>query len=259
MRDSITILNESFHSAYRDATRERQAAAPIFILLGDELISHHRGERRAHRARPLAYHTIKTISHAPVALYSLARRASEYLPDAALSLRNRIDSVRFDHLTGPLLEDAKSVLQQTLEAADEYLRCCLDLPTFTGHVGNALLKLRWHATALHLSELDRVVTSELAQMDDNERSLLQVVVAGVHQARDRSLGTQYFHKRLPEGCPAGERVLYGEGVHDEQAALELVALQRFDREVALAFFGDPTRLQQDVLGDAAEEILSTLP
>jgi hypothetical protein len=258
MRDSVSVLNESFHSAYRYATEERQAVAPIFILLGDELISHHGGERRAHVARPSAYHTIKTISHAPVALYSLAR-ASEHLPDAALTLRNRIDSVRLDDLTGPLLADAKSVSQQTIEAADAYLRRSLDLPTFTRHVGDALLKLRWHATTLHLSVLDRVVTFELAQMDDNERALLQVVVAGVHQARARSLGTQYFHKRLPEGCPAGERVLYGEGVHDERAALELVALQRFDREVALAFFGDPKKLQQDVLGDIAEEVLSTLP
>ena len=71
-----------------------------------------------------------------------------------------------------------------------------------------------------------------------------------HQARARSLGMQYFQKRLGEPPGAEERVSYAEGVADAEEALALVGTRRADRAIASAFFGDPHRLQRDVLGDA---------
>jgi hypothetical protein len=38
-------------------------------------------------------------------------------------------------------------------------------------------------------------------------------------------------------------------------ALALVGTRRLDRRVAAAFFGDPSRLQRDVLGDSVRERL----
>jgi hypothetical protein len=255
MHPSVGVLNEAFQVAYRLATKERQATAPIFILIGDELVVYNRDARRAHVVKPDAYHVLKTVSHAPLAMYALSKTREPAL-DAAAMLQSRIEETRLEELTGAARADCEFVLRETAEAIDLYLGRRLDVGAFTQRMGDALRRLRWHATALHMAELDRHVEAELARMNQDERSLLQVVVAGVHQARDRSLGTLYFQRRLPAGCPAGERVLYGEGVRTEQSALELVSLQRFDREIAAAFFGDPAKLQQDILGDAAEEIIA---
>ncbi len=40
--------------------------------------------------------------------------------------------------------------------------------------------------------------------------------------------------------------------------MALVGKRRFDRAIATAFFGDATRLQRDVLGDAAASLLGDL-
>ena len=70
---------------------------------------------------------------------------------------------------------------------------------------------------------------------------------------------QYFRKRFAEPSGVETHVTYAEGVRDERAALALVATQRLDRSVALAFFGDEKRLQRDILGDAAERQLGSFP
>jgi hypothetical protein len=51
----------------------------------------------------------------------------------------------------------------------------------------------------------------------------------------------------------------GGGVTSVDEALRLVATCHFDRELAAAFFGDPKRLQRDVLGDAAAALLGAAP
>ncbi|MEO7109115.1 MAG: hypothetical protein ABI183_01645 [Polyangiaceae bacterium] len=51
------------------------------------------------------------------------------------------------------------------------------------------------------------------------------------------------------------RLTYAEGVEAPQEALDLLGVQRIDRTIAGAFFGDTKRLQRDVLGDAAAKLL----
>lgn len=238
-------VNEAFHDAYAAARAAREDDAPVFVLLADELVAHWKG-RRAHVVRPRSFHAIKAISHAPIALYALLRAGRD-----PADLRVRIDAADLDEVpAGAARDDCAATLAETRDAMDSG-----ELPR---SLGPLLHRLTLHATELHLGALDRHVNEELSRLDARERSRLQVVVTGDHQARNRSLGMQYFSKRLPEGNPAGERVLYAEGITDEKAALALVALQRLDREVAEAFFGDPARLQSDVLGKAAEEVLSRL-
>jgi hypothetical protein len=84
------------------------------------------------------------------------------------------------------------------------------------------------------------------------------VVVGDHQARARSLGMQYFKRRLQEPPGADQRVTYGENIEDEDEAISLVATRRLDKQIAQAFFGDENRLQRDVLGDAAKRCLDEL-
>lgn len=239
-------VNETFHEAYAAARDARERDAPVLVLLGDELVAHWKG-RRAHVVRPRSFHAIKAISHAPVALYALLRAGRD-----AAGLRDCLASADLDEVpAGAPRDDCAETLRLT--------RVAMDGGELPRALGPLLYRLTVHATEIHLDALDHAVNGELARLDARERSRLQVVVTGDHQARRRSLGMQYFAKRLPQGDPAGERVLYAEGVTDEKAALDLVALQRLDREVAEVFFGDPSRLQSDVLGEAAAEVLGRSP
>lgn len=236
-------VNEAFHDAYAAARDARERDAPVLVLLADQLVAHWQGQRRAHVVRPPSFHAIKAISHAPVALYALLR-ANRRTDD----LRARLDAADLEAVpAGAPRDDCAETLRLT--------RVAMDGGELPRALGPLLYRLTVHASEIHLDALDRAVDEELARLDARERSRLQVVVTGDHQARRRSLGMQYFAKRLPAGNPAGERVLYAEGVTEEKAALDLVALQRLDREVAEVFFGDPARLQSDVLGEAAAEVL----
>jgi hypothetical protein len=134
----------------------------------------------------------------------------------------------------------------------------LDLEAFARGLGPDLLRLTDHATRLQLASLHAQVETLLADFSSEELCELQVVVAGAHQARDRSLGMQYFRKRLNEPAREENRVAYAENAADEKAALTLVGIRKLDGAIASAFFGDPKRLQRDVLGDSVAKRLATM-
>jgi hypothetical protein len=129
---------------------------------------------------------------------------------------------------------------------------------FAAEMGPVLLRLTSAATQIQLRRLHEQTECAFATLAPQERAFVHVVVAGVHQARTRSLAMQYFQKRFGEPPGAERRVTYAEAVSTERAALELVGTQRLDRVIANAFFGDARRLQRDILGDAAAEQLHGL-
>lgn len=282
MVSELDRVNQVFRDAYARTRETKERQSVVFVLLGDELVVFDGEERRVHEVRPPAFHAIKAVSHAPIALHalSLARHddASATSEESLRHLRERLGSAQAalpDALGGPALASALADCEQTLArttaALDAFARLVIEAPpppgthahdaadrslaSFARDVGPLLLRLTEHATKIHLQALHDRVESELGTMSAHERGALRVVVTGDHQARERSLGKQYFEKRLPPARPGEERVIYGEGVKDENEALALVGIQRLDRAVAKAFFGDERRLQRDVLGDAAMKLL----
>jgi hypothetical protein len=148
-------------------------------------------------------------------------------------------------------------LRELLEVCDRFLERYGEAPArdalaqFAGRLGPLLVRLIDDATALQLQGLDRNTRALLARLSAGELAQLQVVVTGEHQARVRSLPMQYFRRLLDEPDGSERRVVYAEGVSDEQGALALAATRRLDRAIGRDFFGDPWRLQRDLLGDAA--------
>lgn len=68
---------------------------------------------------------------------------------------------------------------------------------------------------------------------------------------------QYFDRLLGENSEGG-RVVYSEGIWDEDKVLELMATLAVDGRIGAAFFGDPERMHRDLLGDAAKKYLDEL-
>lgn len=268
---ALDDVNDDFHSAYDTVRSAAATDPPVLIFLGDALILHLRGERRAQTVTPRLYHAIKAASHAPLALYSaLYPLALADKPLDAEALR-RLDAIRahtrasqeslaVDVPHAEALDELRPILHATLAFSEQVVAeggvSHAELAAFARRCGPALLRLMDHATGIQLDALHVAVESTLADMSAAEKDALQIVVAGVHQARERSLAMQYFRKRLREPAGAEERVAYAENAGDEAAALALVGTRRFDRAIASAFFGDERRLQRDLLGDAAAARLS---
>lgn len=256
-------VNEAFHAAYGAAQGARALDAPVFVLLSESLVVHHRGARSEHGVRPRAFHVIKAVSHAPVGLFALldrGARAEELAGFAARIAQAHAELAREQGALpdAPLLD---AVLADTARFVAELgtgRAATRSLAEFAARMGPRLSALAGSATRLQLSALHAVVERVVAPFTAEERAALQVVVTGDHQARELCLGLQYFQKRLGEPPRCEERVTYAEAVADEACALALVGTRKLDRKLAQAFFGDPRRLQRDVLGDAAAALLADM-
>ena len=113
------------------------------------------------------------------------------------------------------------------------------------------------AARAQLDGLHAAVSAWRREMTDDEWRTLHVVVIGVHMAREDELATQYFLRLLGE-AEEGRRVVYTEGLWDEQRVLDLLGTHVVDGSVGAAFFGSAMRMHRDVLGDAARVYLDEL-
>lgn len=264
-------VNASFHEGYDEARAQAELDAPVFVVLTDVLLAFRRGERTELPFTPRAFHVLKSVAHAPIGLFALlrpgaasarpARAALARLREHVASSLASLDDDLAELDDAAVVRDARAVLEPLLVLLDvarddELAPSALD--ALANGLGAPLLRVTDHATRVQLAALHERVEEAIARLDDGERRALQVVVVGNHQARARSLAMQYFQKRLREPEGIEERVTYGEGIDDEKAALALVGTRRLDRVIARAFFGNPRRLQRDILGDAAATHLASL-
>lgn len=249
-KGALESINDEFHATYDRELGVAESRCTLFVVLGDDLIVRQGKSRRARTFAPETFHVIKSAAHHPIAAYLAAARG-DFVSSAAQTRRALEDAERV--LEGDARNDVASVLQRTLSFLEHADASAAD--AFARDVGPMLLRLTDHATRAQLTALHEAVEEELSRLDDEARASLEVVVAGDHQARARSLGMQYFQLRFGEPAGTDRRVTYGEGIESEEEAMNLVAKRGVDRRIARAFFGDVHRLQRDVLGDAAEAIL----
>ena len=268
---SLDDVNDDFHKAYDNARSAAEEEAPVLVFIDDALVVFRHGERRSIPVTPRLYHAIKSASHVPLALYSLLFPQGDGVLDSGSVRRLKalrkhtqvsLDALAKDITDAAVLAELRPLLESSLAFIDRTVAdgrsSHRSLVAFAGSCGPALLRLIDQATGVQLDALHKCVEEVLGALTPAETDVLQVVVAGPHQARERSVAMQYFRKRLHEPDHAEERVAYAENAADEQAALTLVGTRRFDRAVAGAFFGDEKRLQRDLLGDAAKRRLSAI-
>lgn len=263
-------LNATFHGLYDGACGQRRRAAALVVVLADSLVVLREGQRTERSFRSSSFHAVKSAVHVPIAVFSALASSDDGRSHHPLdpgvrpvlgALRCRAsaacESLKF--LPAEVGADADAVLGASVAFVDRTLAEArvsrVALAGFARETGPLLLRLTEQATRIRLAALHGAVEAELASMGEEDRRVFEVVVAGDHQARARSLAMQYFEKRFGEPPGADRRVTYAEGLQDPAEALELVSKRTFDREIASAFFGDASKLQRDVLGDAAARLL----
>jgi hypothetical protein len=252
----LAAANAIFHEAYAEARTKASNSVPILIILGDELILRRGPERRGWSFATPAFDDLKIASHVIVTtrcLVGAGRQGSLSDTDRARlsSLREILERVGKDAAsTGGQTQKAVSACLSLLDGVLRDAR----VPAPNGvawEASKALLEeLMSEAARLRLLSLHATVGEALGALEGDARRALRVVVAGDHQARRRSHGMQYFERRLPP-LPNGEpRVAYGESVTSEEEAFDLVGTALVDRALATTLFGDPNKMQEDLLGEA---------
>jgi hypothetical protein len=119
------------------------------------------------------------------------------------------------------------------------------------------------ASAAVLALLHQTVEGYRRQVEAKAWGRLVVVAAVAHQARAREIAVQYFERRLGEAAAEGasgeDRLVVIESRFDPGEQRGALAAHEVDRRYAGVIFGEPDRLQSDVLADSGGLLDELLP
>ena len=262
--------NQGFIAQYDEARVRAIREVPLAILaVGGELVVVRQGQIMERvNAIPPTYTALKEVSHVLLALWvaawntsseNAAKQTALYAPHLTAVEKGLADSV--------IPASDRPRQRRLLAAAQELIREAalgqgIPKPTLTQwarRVAPDILENVTEAARAQLELMNTEMTRILMSMDPDEKSAFFVVVGGVHQARANNIQMQYFQALLgAESLENDRRVIYAESIRDARGALDLLGTHILDRAIAIDFFASPTRMQRDLLGDAAKGILPTL-
>jgi hypothetical protein len=113
------------------------------------------------------------------------------------------------------------------------------------------------AARVQIDAIHNAVTQWGASLGSEPWKNLWVIPMGPRIAREGFLQTQYFERLIgPEG--ARDRIIFGENLSQITEALRLLQSVVLDRSLSLTLFGDPLRMEIDILAYGAREYLDDL-
>jgi hypothetical protein len=269
--DVLAALNEASRAAYRQGRAEALAAAgPVLLVEGDKLVLVYGIYRSEARFSPDVYHTLKAVSHVPLALFALLNAAADRelsgkrvfdlqrYRTAVTAARDGLDNrgLRAEQLErqGEILKRSLAFLDQVAAAGRVSMK---DLKGFTAQLRPLLEANTAEAARAQIDALHRQVTAWRSRFTDAEWEGVTVIVMGRQLPRKDNVAVQYFARLLGERGE-GRRIVYAEALFDETQALDLLGAHLIDTEIGAAFFGDRLRMHRDLLADAAREHLDKL-
>jgi hypothetical protein len=269
--DSLIDLNQAFREAYaRCRQRLVNRSGPVIVVEGDSLVLLHNGKHQKAKVVPDVYHTLKAVSHVPLAVYVMLVPLADAPLDkecleALRTYRQRVVQAE------PSLKD-RGLSEETLLRQEEIIRTALrfldfaldkkqvtadELCKFTRDLGRKLLANAADAAHAQLDGLDKQVRAWRATLTADEWKKLHVVIMGSALPRQGNLATQYFAHVLGEKGE-GRRIVYAESIFEESRALNLLGTHLLDTHIGSSFFDDAERMHRDLLSDAAREYLKQI-
>lgn len=276
----ISELNQAFHQTYNHFIHQThetlgQAGSPVIIISGETITLYHDGQSETVNIVPGLYHRLKAISHVSFGIYiTLASNGYGSLTDPIRRELEHEQNLMRQALAildqEPIPEELLPTQRATLENALGIIRSVLErgsvdedeLTAFARENAPLYLENAANSAQLELDLLHETVMRWREMIGEPGWGSLYVVICAGHQARYRELTRQYFQKLLKEeelrGAQGENRVVYAEHIYEVDAALDLLARHINDRHASEAFFGTSTRLQEDLMSDAAAGYLAKL-
>lgn len=260
------MLNDWFTYNYAKGLRAVENAIfdgslPVLIRLGDDLITLHGQQRQTQAILSDRYHALKSVCHLPLALYmDLKEFCNKKLPPQNLQ---RLRALERELATFEADETAMQSVLDTTRALIDELNSGRPLTEqrlidYERNTRDAVSRCIYLAAQDELFRLHACVSRFTEVFTASQWQSLRVIICASHQSRYRESTRQYFKTLLQEHQGIEEQVLYAENCASEQDAMQLLATHLLDRELAEFFLGSPLDLQQDVLGDAAQRVISKI-
>ena len=271
----FSAFNIGFHETYTRLVEQVLAqlgeSVPVVVLIGDDATLLCDGGEQREEVIPARYHELKALAHLAfgVQLTLMANGSGRLTELTANELHEKRAQIR-EAQAAANSAFSTSTVTITPKAPAELLcraRTLVDRVLSEGVVDFERLHEHVRALASHALETAQLaVCIELEQLHallgrwrndlgEGRWAGLYVVICGAHQPRYREAACQYFGRLLhqPEGYGAEreDRLVYGEGLCDVNAALDLLARHIVDQRASNLLFGDRRRLQEDLLADAA--------
>jgi hypothetical protein len=268
---ALTELNADFRKAY---ARSRQdllcRSGPVLLVEGDDLVLLRNGRRSQVKVIPELYHTLKAVSHVPLAIYVLLAAPTDGPIDEQRladlrSYRERIVQaskyLESREISKDVLQRQAKILTGSLKFLDGVLENKATesgaLSAFTREMATPVLANASDAARAQLDGMHKQVQSWKAEMPADEWKKLHMVIEGSALPRKGNLSKQYFARLLGEP-EEGPRIVYAEALFDETRALHLLGTHLLDTDIGSAFFDDPQRMHRDLLADAAADYLKQM-
>ncbi len=268
--DALEQANAAFRTMYREAkVRALASAGPVILVEGDSLVLREGSAREAVKFLPPAYTALKETSHVPLAIFVAlhgmdgplggeSRKSLEALVSEVKRGRSSLAGQPFPKGT---LARQEQVLDASLALAEAVSKrgtvAAGELDEFAKRMGPLVEANADDAAALELVALQTQVDAWRARLGP-AWPRVQVVVVGAHMARTNEISVQFFERLLGESREGG-RVVFAEGLWEEEKALDLLATHLLDGAASAAFFGDPARLHEDMLAAGARKHLDAHP
>jgi len=270
--EELAALNLHGRKMYAGGRTLELSTIPVVIVVsGDDLVLRKAGKRTVVTVIPAEYHTLKSIAHSTLALFThLAfepgqplgeeRTATlkEYhaLMTAALPAVEKFGFdpdtlVRQKRIMARALEFTTKVLEAGKVSADDLAKFCRASRTDVLANAAAACKAQLLGTHRQVMEWKKDMTAE-------EWATLTIVIPGVQTARAENAAVQYFARLFGESVGEGRRIVYAEGLFDEEKAISLLGTRRLDGKLSMAVFGDPFRMYRDLLADLARVVIDDI-
>jgi len=213
---------------------------------------------------------LKAVAHAPLALFAVVsvadqdrlepaqfetlRRLTDAMDRAIQALPRSDLSAEQRNRAGMILERCRT---WAAAVRDQAKLSRQEFQNLVDQLRPAILASARDAARLRIDACHAAVTRWKRQLAPEEWGRLRVIVIGSQMPRKENLLVQYFARLLGEPGES-KRIIYAESIYEEPRALNLLGTHLLDSAAAQAFFGDPRRLDSDLLGPAAREYLNTL-
>ncbi|CAG0932604.1 hypothetical protein PLCT1_02128 [Planctomycetaceae bacterium] len=266
-QDVLFSLNDQFRSAYKAAREEALKNETYALVLGDSVVFYRGAIRREVQYTPVRYHELKAVAHIPLTLFVMLNAGVDENTIAGLAkYREAVTASRatlskrgFDEKT---LKRQEAIFANSLALIDRVLAAKksdgADLAAYTTAMAPLVLQNAYDAAKVQLEGLNAAFGEWINTLTAEERAAYHIVVSGSHQAREKNAQMAYCRALLGENEGLEQRLIFGESAFDETSCRNLLGTHLLDGAASKAFFDDPLRLQYDLLGDAAGEIVPKL-
>jgi hypothetical protein len=267
--DALNRATRKLHAGGR--ALELSKIQAVILVSGDDLILRKNGKRVVAPVIPREYHALKCVAHSMLALFGhlsyepgkplgeeRVKTLKEYR-DLLAAAEPAAEKCGFDPETlarqkriiarGLAFIDA--VLKDGQVSADDLTKYCR--ASRPDVLANAAAAARAQLVATH-----RQVMEWKKDMTAEEWGSLTVIVLGMQTPRVDNAAVQYFARLFGETSGEGRRVVYAEGLGDEEKAVHLLGTLRLDGKLSVAVFNDPFRMYRDLLADAARPAIDDI-